>query len=153
MSAIKEFFLKVASDDALMDEFNALNASVDKAHLDEAGQRAFAEKQVVPFAKKLGFDLDVEDFFSTEEEEMSEEDLKAVAGGGACYCVLGGGGTYDSYYSPSRGGEFVSKEDLTCACVAGGGGQYRVNGSTSERCCCVAYGEGKGYDPDHGDFK
>ena len=91
---LKLFIKKVADDPELLGRLKGID---DKDALVAA---------CVEAARAMGLALSAEDF-APAGDAMSEDELAAVAGGATdyrCSCVLGGGGTEDSW-------------DDTCACV------------------------------------
>lgn len=123
---VKEFIKAINEDEALNKEFLELSKSIEGV----TDREKVIEEQVLPFAKRCGFDLSVDDF-ALPEGEIDEAELKAV-NGGICICVLAGGGD---------GTDARDGKSYTCVCVAyGQGGDGEANDAN---CFCPLSGAGE----------
>ena len=128
MEKAKQFYEALAYD-AGMKERAAKLAETGGEQPDKAAATA----AILAFAKAEGYDFTAEELAAYAETlpkpqagtELTDDELNAVAGGAEgyltrcwdelCFCVVGGGGTHDSFYGCKTG-------KITCACVLGGGG-------------------------------
>lgn len=122
---VKEFIQKISKDQTLKKEFADISEKIE----DGADREQAIKTYILPFAKKVGYDLATEDF--EMEGELCEEELMAVSGGGGCVCFAGGAG---------GGTDSVDKKTYGCACVLyGQGGDGDV---ADTNCLCPIAGAG-----------
>jgi len=126
---VKRFYEALAKDRELQEKFNVSGQHYKVQNLSEAEMDSLYEKEVLPAAKKAGFDFTLADLkaFAADNrpsglKELSEEELAAVAGG--CGCAFLGGG---------------ADGDKACSCFSSGTG---VNGSYQSICKCEFFGVG-----------
>jgi len=83
--SVKAFFEAVNKNPELKTEFKKLRIKYRKLQLSERESLDFLLKDLIPFARKLGFLFDVKDYLAYQKEEetkeLTEEELDQVSGG------------------------------------------------------------------------
>ena len=132
---VRKFYEAVSQDKGMQQKFIDLSRKYKSDTVDEARVDSIVELDIVPFAKKLGYDFTVDDLkaFGAEMEKsnmncaLSEEEMQAVAGG-IFGCIICGGG--DKYETDGRGGcIFIGTDSTGNMCIIFG---YSHVGRTKE---------------------
>lgn len=131
----KEFFVAVEADEALKQEALELSKQAQAEVADGVDREVVIEKYTLPFAKKHGYDLTVNDFSLPSEGEMDESELMAVAGGEYCICSGYGGGA---------GKNLDSEGYFKCGCNMLGLGDGIDEEDDGYNCACPVLGYGGG---------
>ncbi len=132
---VKLFYEILSKDKSLQEKTTAIGKKYAGQKLDETQMEVIYQKELIPLAKKEGYDFtltEIQDYASETKKpamrEISEEELATVAGGEYCMCVIQGIGNYHAGMGAS------------CACTLGGFGDLDYYGKVD--CVCVLGGGG-----------